>query len=49
MVKMGSPEAAPDSGSRSDVQASPVSAHRNDRKHMRVRSSNAPLSWIRRC
>ena len=47
MEKMGSSEAAPDSGSRSDVQASPVSTHRNDREHMRVRSSDVPLSWFR--
>ena len=37
LEKMGSTEAVPDSSSRCDVQASPVSAHCNDREHMRVR------------
>ena len=34
---IGSTEAVIDSSSRCDVQASPVSAYRNDREHMRVR------------
>jgi histone acetyltransferase (RNA polymerase elongator complex component) len=39
LEKMGSTKAVPDSSSRSDVQASPVSAHCNDREYMRVRQA----------
>jgi hypothetical protein len=36
---MGSAEVVPDSSGRRYVQASPVSAHCNDREHMRVRQA----------
>ena len=46
MAKIGLTEAMIDSSSRCDVQASPVSAYRNDREHMRVRPALIDLPLL---